>query len=270
MKKLNLLIFIFCYSINSYSQNSTDSLKTNQNEVTADDPSQFMTRLEFFNELQHHKNENTDFYLNQTTLRTIVKIGKRFTTRVDIPFVYNDIKTNADYQQSGIGDISFRILGYRFFQSFTSAVTGSVEFSLNTASSPILGTGKNVIMPMATYTRKLSKPKMLIALTVQQANSISGDENREKISFSKVQVLMLNFWSRKFWTVLGPEWYFDYVKGGVSMNVRERFTYAPVQRINIWIQPGVGIFGDFAPRYQWNAEVGCRYFFLRNTLLKRK
>ena len=46
-------------------------------------------------------------------------------------------------KQSGIGDISFRLLGYKFFEKSKSAFTVSIEISLNTAESPILGTGKN-------------------------------------------------------------------------------------------------------------------------------
>jgi hypothetical protein len=30
---------------------------------------------------------------------------------------------------------------------------------------------------------------------------------------------------------------------------------------------GVGLFGDFIARYQWGAEVGCRYYLLRNTAI---
>jgi len=38
----------------------------------------------------------------------------------------------------------------------------------------------------------------------------------------------------------------------------------------VWGQVGAGLFGDFIARYQWGAEAGCRYFFLRDTIFKRK
>lgn len=72
------------------------------------------------------------------------------------------------------------------------------------------------------------------------------------------------------WTLLEPELYVDYVHAGASMNLKEKITYAPAKRINLWAQTGIGLFGDFIARYQWKAEVGCRYFFLRNTILRRK
>jgi hypothetical protein len=270
LKKSNLLFILFSCSLNSFAQGLPDSSAVRQVENSVDDPSQFITRMELFNELQHHKDDQADFYLNQTTFRTVIKIGNRFTTRVDVPYVYNNFAPESGYRKSGFGDVSFRVLGYKFFQSAKSALTASIECSLNTAQSPLLGTGKNIIIPMVTYTKMFAKQKMLLAFTFQQANSFSGDEARQKISFTKVQAIVIKYWSAKAWTVVSPEWYFDYVNNGVSMNVRVRMAFAPAKRINLWIQPGAGMFGDFAARYQWNTEAGCRYFFLRNTIFKRK
>lgn len=266
-KLLSLLLLVQWISI-ADAQTSSDTLKAEQQGVKADDPSQFLTRLEVFNNLQRY--DKRDLYLNQTTLRNIVKIGKRFTTRVDIPFVYNSFESPANYQQSGLGDISFRLLGYQIFQSRKAALTASVEVSLNTAQSPLLGTGKNLFIPVVTYSTMLRKRTNLFAVFLQQVNSFSGDEDRKDLSFTKIQPLLLNVWSRRTWTVLAPEWYIDYVNGGVSMNVQGRFAFAPVPRINLWVQAGAGIFGDFVGRYQWTAEVGSRYFWLRSMNFKKK
>jgi hypothetical protein len=134
---------------------------------------------------------------------------------------------------------------------------------LNTAQSPILGTGKNLLIPVVSYTHMIPRKKMILSLVLQQTNSVSGDEARAGISFSKIQAILIKSWSKRFWSVLAPEWFVDYVNGGLSMNLRSRMTYAPAPRINIWITPGVGIFGDFPGRYQWSADMGGRYFFMR-------
>ena len=141
LKTLLLLFFLFHYLAISHAQTVSDTTAEKPTETAGDDPSQFFTRIELFNEVQHHTNNGADFYLNQTTFRTIVKIGKRFTTRVDVPFVYNSFSTPKDYQQFGLSDISFRLLGYKIAQSRRSAVTASIEISLNTAQSPLLGAG---------------------------------------------------------------------------------------------------------------------------------
>ncbi len=248
-------------------QYSSDSAQQKPAGAAADDPSQFFTRVELFNELQHYGKK--DFYLNQTVLRANIKIGKRFTTRIDIPFVYNSLSTAAEYSQLGIGDISFRLLGYKLIENPKSAITASVEISLNTAASPILGTGKNLVIPVVSYTRVIPRQKILLALVVQQANSVSGDKSRSNISFSKIQAVVIKTLTRKTWVVVAPEWFIDYVHGGLSMNFRSRYNITPRPRINFFATASAGIFGDFAGRYQWSGELGCRYFLLRNRHAKK-
>ena len=148
MKKLMPFLFLLLYWGISHAQTSADSLKTVPIKANPDDPSQFFTRVEVFNELQHHDRNGTDFYLNQTVLRTIVKIGKRFTTRIDLPYVSNSIKTPANHQSSGIGDISFRLLGYKFNEKPRSAFTASIEISLNTANHLFLVPAKTYSYPL--------------------------------------------------------------------------------------------------------------------------
>ena len=257
MKKLFGLLFTFSLISFVHAQTSSDTLKKNS---TADDPSAFITRLEIFNELQYH---DEDFYLNQTVIRTIVKIGNKFTTRLDVPLVHNSLSTPAGYQQFGLGDISFRLLGYQLAKAKKSVITASFEVSLNTAESPLLGLGKNVIIPVITYSKLIPKEKMIFALFLQQANSFSGDEARRTVSFTKVQPILLKFWSQKVWSIIAPSIFIDYVKGGTSMNLETRTVFSPVPRMNLWGQAGAGVFGDFGARYEWSVQVGCRYFLLR-------
>jgi len=266
MNKLLFLFFLLHHAGILFAQNSPDSLKKAQTNANADDPSQFFTRIEVFSELQYY--DKNEFYINQTVLRTILKIGKRFTTRIDLPFVYNSFTSPANHRQSGLGDISFRLLGYKFLEKPKSAFTASVEISFNTAQSPILGTGKNLLIPVVTYTAIIPKKKLLLSLVIQQTNSVSGDEERADISFTKVQAIILKTWSKRAWTVLAPEWFVDYVNGGISMNLRTRMAYAPTPRMNIWVTPSVGIFGDFILRYQWGADIGGRYFLFREMNFK--
>jgi hypothetical protein len=263
MKKL-LLVFLLLQQINVlYCQNLSDTTRVGQAEGAAgDDPSQFFTRIELFNEVQNYPNS---VWWDQTTLRINVKIGKRFTTRLDFPFVYNSLSTPADYAHYGLGDISLRLLGYQILQSKRSALTVSIEVGFNTAQSPILGTGKNMFVPMLTFSHMLNNHRTIISFVFQQANSFGGYSDRSTLSYSKLQAIVIHVWTRKFWSVAAPECYIDYVKGGLSMNFEVRSAYAPNRRINVWAQAGVGVFGDFVARYQWGAEVGCRYYFLKNT-----
>jgi hypothetical protein len=184
--------------------------------------------------------------------------------------VYNSLSSTADDDHFGLGDISIRLLGYQFLQSKKSALTASLEVGFNTAQSPILGTGKNMIIPMLTYSHMLKDHKTILAFVFQQAHSFGGYSNRKTLSFSKLQAILIYIWTKRIWTVVAPECYIDYVDGGSSMNFEVRGAYAPTSRINVWAQTGVGLFGDFIARYQWGAEFGCRYYFLRNTSFQKK
>src|SRR6478735_6538387 len=172
MKKANAILFLLFLSSKLLAQDSTAAGKSTA-AAKADDPSQFITRMEFYNELQHYNKQ--DIYLNQTVLRNIIRIGKKFTTRIDLPFVYNSFNAPADIKQSGIGDISFRLLGYKFIENPISAITASIEISLNTAQSSLLGTGKNIIIPVISYSRVFPKSKRLLSVVLQQSNSVGGD-----------------------------------------------------------------------------------------------
>ena len=77
MKKLFFFVLLLQYFNILYGQNLSDTTNVTRNEGAAgDDPSQFFTRIEFFKEVRNYPN---DIYLDQTTLRVNVKIGKRFT-----------------------------------------------------------------------------------------------------------------------------------------------------------------------------------------------
>jgi hypothetical protein len=263
IKFIGLAFILLCGQHAVKGQISQDSAGMQQNNAAADDPSQFFTRVEVFNELQHHKN---DINLDQTTLRGIMKIGKRFTTRLDIPVLYNSYSSAEGIQQFGLGDISFRVLGYKILENPKSAVTASLEVSLNTAQSKLLGSGKNTIIPVVSYSTVLKKFRGLLSFVFEQANSFSGDKDRKEVSFSKIRLFLIRTWSKKMWTVLAPTMYVDYVGGGTSMIMEVRMSFAPKRRTTFWTQVGAGLYGDFILRYQWNIQVGYRYIFFRHKL----
>ena len=68
MKKLLLLVFLFYHAGNLFAQDSTGTVKQEQLKKNADDPSQFLTRIEFFNELQHYNRNGNEFYVNQNPM----------------------------------------------------------------------------------------------------------------------------------------------------------------------------------------------------------
>jgi hypothetical protein len=268
MKKLLFLLLFLPHISLLHCQTLSDTTNLEQTEgASGDDPSQFFTRIELFSELLNYPN---CVFWNQTTLRINVKIGKKFTTRLDVPMVYNSLSTTEGYAHFGLGDISVRLLGYQFLKTKKSALTASIEVGFNTATSPILGTGKNMLVPMITFSHLLNNSRTILSFVFQEVVSFGGYSDRSPLSYSKLQAILIQIWSKKFWSVAAPECYIDYINGGFSMNFEVRCAYAPTRRFNVWAQAGVGLFGDFIARYQWGVEVGCRYYFLKNTFFKKK
>lgn len=257
-----ILIVLSCHFL--AAQTSTDSL-TIKKPDNADDPASFLTRLEVFNEFQHYA---AGVDLNQTVIRNIIRIGKKFTTRIDLPLV--NFSSPIGYNKFGLGDISFRLLGYKLKDNPFSAFTTSLELQLNTAAEPQLGTGKNLLIPVITYTDLFKNRKDLISGVFQQVITIGGDEERKDLNFTKIQAIYLHFWSKRLWTVFGDEIFIDYENDlQTSMIFKCRMTGAPTPRLNVWVQGNKGLYGDFVGRYQWGFEAGFRYFLLRSMNLKK-
>lgn len=260
-----ILVLLSCHFLSA--QTSKDSLELKK-PANADDPSSFLTRLEVFNEFQHYEN---GIELNQTVVRNIIKIGKKFTTRIDVPIVHNSFDHPAGYSQFGIGDISFRLLGYKLKENPFSAFTTSIEVQLNTAASPLSGTGKNLLIPVITYTDLLKNKKDLFSVVFQQVITMGGDAERNDLNFTKIQAFYLHFWSKQWWTVVADEIFVDYEHDAqTSMIAKLRMTSAPTPRLNVWLQGNKGLYGNFVGRYQWGMEAGFRYFLLRSMNLKKQ
>ncbi len=255
---LAFFVFSFLSFLVAHSQEDT-TISKNNSGITQDDPSQFITRAEIFNELM--KLPSGEF-LNFTTLRSVIALGKKFSTRFDIPFMYNST-FGTGYDNSGIGDISVRLLGYKINQSPNSALAASVEFSFNTARSPLLGTGKNLVVPLVSYSRIFMQKKTIVSLIFQQFYSLWGDESRQDIKWTKLQGYYIKGWSKKVWTLVAPEVYLDHIKGGASMNLEGTVYYKLSGRMAIWGKGGAGLFGDHMSRYKWTTEAGLRYLMMR-------
>lgn len=230
-----------------------------QTSAFSNDPTKFFSRTELFSELQHLK---TGGYLNMTTFRTILRFRKRFTTRLDIPYVYNSTPS-GDQKQSGLGDVTFRLLGYRILDTRRSGILASVEISMNTAESALLGTGKNIIIPSVAYSTFLRERRTILALSLQQFNSVSGDEKRADLSFSKLQAILIHMISPRVWTVIMPELYVDYINGGTSMNLEGQIGYRITGAFGTWLKAGAGLYGEHPARYRSTTEIGCRLFLSR-------
>jgi hypothetical protein len=80
-----LCLFCLLSLENIFAQQDTSAI-AKPNGPAEEDPANFITCLEVFNKLQQLQNNE---YMNVTTVRAVVALGHNFTTRLDIPMVYN-------------------------------------------------------------------------------------------------------------------------------------------------------------------------------------
>ncbi len=262
MQRGNLVSFcilsFLLLTLDAHAQQDSTAL-ANQSGIRLDDPSNVVTRIELFNEYQTRTDGSA---VNVTTARGIMAVGKRFTTRIDIPYIHLP-KTNSSEATAGIGDISARLLGYKVLQSRRSAMLASVEMAFPTAQSPLLGFGRYVITPVIAFSTFLPKHKAILAFSYQEYFSFGGDESRAHIRWSRIQMYHIKPWSKRIWTLILPEYYYDYSSGGSSMNVEAAINYRLSNRLAIWLKGGAGLFGDHPARYAWTVEPGLRFLFWR-------
>lgn len=250
----------FCLLLTHAIRAQQDSTTVaNQSGIRLDDPSNVVTRIELFNEYQTRTDGSA---ANVTTVRGIMAVGKRFTTRLDIPYIHLP-KTNSQEATVGIGDISARLLGYKLLQSKRSAMLASVEMSFPTAQSPLLGFGRYLVTPVIAFSTLLPKQKAILAITYQEYFSFGGDESRGHIRWARVQMYHIKPWSKRIWTLILPEYYYDYASGGSSMNIEVAMNYRMSNRLAIWLKGGAGLFGDHPARYAWTIEPGLRFLIWR-------
>lgn len=244
-------------SLGQEQQDST--VLVDQSGMAQDDPSNVFTRVELFNEYQQ---TTAGQPVNITTFRGIMAIGKRFTTRIDIPFIALPTVSSTE-ATSGLSDISVRLLGYKILAARRHAVLASMELSMPTAQSPLLGSGRYVITPVIAYSSVFPRTKSILALTYQDYFSFGGDESRQHIRWMRMQFYYIQPWSRRVWTLVLPEYFFDYANGGSSMNLEAFGFYRISNRFSCWVKGGAGLFGEHPARYEWTSEVGVRLLFWR-------
>ncbi len=240
----------------------TDTTANEQNGILQDDPSNIFTRVELFNEYQTSTNGDV---MNATTARGIMAIGKRFTTRFEVPYISLP-RTTSTEATSGIGDVSARLLGYKILQSRRTAMIASVEVSFPTAQSPLLGFGRYIITPVVAYSIYMPNRKAVLAFTYQEYFSFGGDESRAHVRWTRVQMYHIRPWSRRVWTLILPELYYDHATSGFSMNLEATGYYRMSNRFAFWLKGGAGLFGDHPARYAWTVEGGVRLLIWRNNL----
>lgn len=147
----------------------------------------------------------------------------------------------------GFGDLNLKFTYIPYFNTrLKLGLVTSVEFGFNTASRPLLGTGKNTIAPtlvVVTFPMK----NTIFAPTYKQTNSFSGDAMRGNINQGAFDFYFVrNFAKGRRFINIDPQLILNYETGKVSSAVETTFGFVLSQKLGItyYATPGFPIGGN--------------------------
>jgi hypothetical protein len=170
-----------------------------------------------------------------------------------VPVVYSDLNLPENDSETGLGDILLRG-AFRAARGERYAVVAAAEFILDTASDPNLGLGKNRFGPLVFASIEVPSLRSRFFPFYQHVFSFAGDENRPDINYASIRPsVILTKWPNRWYTVIDPNFFVDFERENKSGMTLELEVGRPVKKnVNVWVRPGMGVYGDIPQVYDWN------------------
>jgi len=247
----------------------------NTKDKSGTNPINFQTELRFFNEYSwlNTAGDGTQDVLTME-YRAPIDLAKKWQLRTRLRYAGIEADLNDDgnneINSSGLGDIDFRILTVPWLQGANGFAYG-IEFFLNTASEPELGTGATAIAPQVFYGRFFKGNPMpiysgggIFAPGLQWKFSIEEDEGRQDINQFIIDLYFVSVTqSRKAWFFVDPQIIIDNENNTEFAVIDFQFgwmmsTWFPnLKTHSFWITPAVGI-GNNRP-VDYGLEFGYKF-----------
>lgn len=243
-----LILSLFASVSKSFAQEAKDNSGTN--------PVNFTYDFRMWMEVENLEGDNS---FTKTAFEYRAPLSKKVAARFRGYKIDLSMGSGANASTtSGFGDMDARVLWVPK-TSKKGALAFGLEATFNTASQPILGTGKTTLGPQAflVFFQPFGIKGALLAPAYQYVFDIAGDDDRTDISRSGIDLFFV--WlaaDKKHWAVINPTVIIDHenekefaifeVEGGQMM-------FGPTSS---YIRPGFGI-GSDRP-YNWNIEFGFK------------
>jgi hypothetical protein len=187
--------------------------------------------------------------------------SKELALRLEVPYVFDASPQSGVADEHGVGDAMIRP-SWRALRGDGYAAVLAAEIYLNTASEDRLGSGKNVVAPLAFVSIDVPGLNSVVFPLAQQFVSVSGDEDRKDVNTTLLRLGVLSRWPNRFYTYLEPSFYLDWERDRhTGFTLELELGRLMNRNLALWARPGVGVWDDDLPYiYNWNFEVGFRYF----------
>jgi len=218
------------------------------------DPSDFKTKVEARYEYQSLQGGGSRALI---VPRFEYAVSKTFAVRVETPYLFVDQPGQG--ATSGFGDLLLRA-NYRAARGEGYAIVAGLEVVFDTAEDDRLGSGSIVVSPVVFASIDMPKANSVLFPSFQQYVSVGGGGS--DVNTTQLRAGVLTRWPARFYTFLEPTLYIDFVRDAQTGATLELEVGRFVTRdMAVWVRPGVGLWGNIPPVYNWNFEVGIRYLF---------
>ena len=233
-------------------------------DKTGTNPLVLRYTIQIFNE--YYNLPGKGLYNNISRLRFVVPFAKkRASIKVDLPL--NATNTSIGFLSGGLegpiglppttivagntkfgfGDLNLKLTYVPYFsRELKLGLVTSVEFNFNTASKPVLGSGKNSVAPSVTVVTFPMK-NTIFAPTYKQTNSYSGDANRGNVNQGAFDFYFVRMFAKgRRFINLDPQLILSYETGQVAAAVESTFGFVLSQEegITYYATPGFPIGGN--------------------------
>ncbi len=256
------LAILFMLSLPLPSPAQTAPAASSAAEATLRKPTDFRSRAELRNEYQD-VGDDGDGYRNIIVPRFEYAVSPSVGLRLETPYSTNAPHVPGFDSVSGHGDLLLRA-AWRAAQRDGFALILATELILDTADDDRLGSGKNILAPLAYAAIDLPRHDSVFFPYLQHYASFSGDGNRDDVSVTAVKPNLLTRWPNRVYTFLEPQFLIDWERNAkVGLTVELEVGKIISQNMAAWLRPGIGLINrnELSQVYNWNFEVGVRYIF---------
>ncbi|NDC08767.1 MAG: hypothetical protein EBZ75_05385 [Oxalobacteraceae bacterium] len=238
------------------TQSPPASASSNLDVAKRIDPTDFKNRFDLRSEYVEYSGGSVQAIVP----RLDYAVSKSLGFRVELPI--ERFRPAAGPSIDGISNLVTRVAWRPLRTDDVSVVVGT-ELILDTASSPKLGNGKNVLAPFVFAAFDLPRAKSVFFPYIQHGKAVGGDASREDVEYTNLRASFLTRLPAKAYSFIEYSHWIDHQRSNVvSSQIKAELGRFVLPNTGVYIRPGTGLSGtDQRYGMHWSLDIGLRHFF---------